>query len=84
MKQIFLFISIIGVWIGSPILIIWEWSMWWDAGHTFWVFMSVFTGIGWIPAWFMGVAHLFGQSFFAALAYLSCVGYYASQMFSND
>ena len=83
MKQIFLLISIVEVWIGTPVLIIWEWSMWWDQGHTFWVFLSVFTGIGWIPAWFMGIAHLFGINVLLALAYLGCMGYYASQAFSD-
>lgn len=83
MRSLLLFASVLVVWIGTPVLIIWEWSIWWDAGHTFWVFMSALTGIGWIPAWFMGVADLFRLNALVAIAYLAFAGYYASQAFSD-
>ena len=76
MKFIFLVISIVTLWVGTPILIIWEWINWWNNGYSFWVILSAITGIGWIPAWFLGIAHLFKLSTPLALLYLVFAGNY--------
>ena len=81
-NALFIIVAIIA-WLGTPILIIWEWSIWWDHGYTFWVFLSLFTGIGWIPAWFMGVWDLLSINPLVGIIYLSVVGYYF-YLFQDD
>ena len=83
MRGLILILVTVIVYIGTPAVIIWEWSIWWNAGETFWVFMSVFTGIGWIPAWFLGLWDLFALNGWLGVVYLGSVGYYLKEGFTE-